>query len=286
MTLSAFCGGVRSCMSHETPQVHVVQLDIAWETPDANHAKVRDRLRGAGVRPGDLVVLPEMFATGFSFRIPKTHDGEGRTLAFLAALAQEFRVTVQGGRTLPGLGGGLASNVMTVVASHDGEPATPLIEYAKIHPFQREGEVIAGGSRVGTYPWRVPGGREVKVCPAICYDLRFPELFREGLTQGAEVYALGACWPSVRAAHWRALTIARAIENQAFFIACNRVGDDPSRPIAGGLHYAGGSLVVSPLGEVAGELGDAEGVLTVPIDVAEVDAWRSRFPAWNDRKLR
>ncbi|MFA6045600.1 MAG: nitrilase-related carbon-nitrogen hydrolase [Phycisphaerales bacterium] len=272
-------------MTRETPQVHAVQLDIAWEDPEANHARVRTLLQAAGVRPGDLVILPEMFATGFSFRIPKTHDGEGRTLRFLAELAQELRITVQGGHTLPGVQGGLASNVMSVLASRDGEPSVKLAEYAKIHPFQREGEVISGGSQVLTYAWKTPAGREVTVCPAICYDLRFPELFREGLSRGAEVYALGACWPSVRAAHWRALAIARAIENQAFVIACNRVGDDPKLPVAGGLHYAGGSLVVSPLGEVAGELGDHEGVLSVPLDVHEVDAWRAKFPAWKDRKL-
>lgn len=273
-------------MSREAPQVHAVQLDIAWEDPERNHARVRELLRGAAVRSGDMVVLPEMFATGFSFRISKTHDGAGRTLRFLEALAQEFGVTVQGGRTLPGVDAGLASNVMTVVASERGEPATRLTEYAKIHPFQREGEVIAGGTRVVTFPWRVRGGREVKVCPAICYDLRFPELFREGLAQGAEVFALGACWPSVRAAHWRALAIARAIENQAFVVACNRAGDDPNLPLAGGLHYAGGTLVVSPLGEVVGELADREGVLSVPLDAGEVDAWRAKFPAWKDRRLR
>jgi predicted amidohydrolase len=123
--------------------------------------------------------------------------------------------------------------------------------------------------------------------PATCYDLRFPELFRDGLRAGAEVIALGACWPSVRHAHWRALLIARAIENQCFVLGVNRVGDDPAQIGAGvgqvaGLRYLGGSLVVSPMGDVLGELGADEGVLSVEIHAQSVRDWRSKFRAWKD----
>lgn len=269
-------------MGSESPQVHAVQVDIAWENPPENFARVRALLAGANIRPGDLIVLPEMFATGFSFHIERTADQGGGTLRFLESLAQDFGATIQGGRTIAGEAGGKARNVMTVVASDQGKAARQRAEYAKIHPFQREADVIAGGGEVMIYPWCDAGGREVKVCPVICYDLRFPELFRRGLELGAEVYAIGACWPSVRHAHWRALSIARAIENQAFVIACNRAGDDPAN--AGGLHYAGGSLVVSPMGEVVGELGEGPGVLSVPLNVGEVDAWRGKFGAWKDRR--
>jgi omega-amidase len=99
-----------------------------------------------------------------------------------------------------------------------------LAEYAKVHPFTfgREPEAFEGGDGVVTYAW---GG--LTVCPAVCYDLRFPELFRHGLMRGAEVFCLGANWPDARQAHWRALAMARAIENQAFVLAVNRVGRDP-----------------------------------------------------------
>jgi predicted amidohydrolase len=117
------------------------------------------------------------------------------------------------------------------------------------------------------------------VCPAICYDLRFPELFRLGLLKGAEVYALGANWPDARQAHWRALLIARAIENQAFVLGVNRTGRDPH------LNYAGGSIAVGPQGEVLGELAAEEAVLSVEIAPREVHAWREKFPAWKDGKL-
>ncbi|MBI1189695.1 MAG: hypothetical protein GC200_03315 [Tepidisphaera sp.] len=270
-------------MGFESPQVHAVQVDIAWEDPETNFARVRDLLGRAPVKPGDLVVLPEMFSTGFSFNVQRTSDASGATLRFLEDLARLLRVTIQGGRTLNGAAGEKARNVMTMVGGDAPEQPRPLGEYSKIHPFQREAEVIAGGDRVMVYPWRADPGREIKVCPVICYDLRFPELFRRGLDLGAEVYAIGACWPSVRHAHWRALSIARAIENQAFVIACNRAGDDPAG--SGGLHYAGGSMVLSPMGEVLGELGEEPGVLSVPLDFGVLDAWRGKFSAWKDRKL-
>lgn len=270
-------------MGHLKQQVHVVQLDIAWENPAANHARVAEMLQRAPINPGDLIVLPEMFATGFSLRTRKTIDHDGATLAFLKHISERYRVLVQGGRTIAATHPGTdqrARNVTSAVVYRDeGGPAL-WGEYAKIHPFQREAEVIEPGSDVVVYQWRTSSRREVSVCPAICFDLRFPELFREGLAKGAEVFALGACWPSVRRSHWRALVLARAIENQAFFIACNRVGDDPGPPEAEGLHYAGGSIVVSPRGEVLGELGNVEAVLSVPINIDDLDEWRKTFTAW------
>lgn len=252
-----------------------------WEDPPANHERVRALLDRADLSEGDLVLLPEMFATGFSFNIEATNDKQGATLAFLAEIAAEFRVWVQGGRTVAACHRCAASNVMSVFApGSDGSKL--VIEYSKIHPFQRERERFSPGNEVMTYRWDAAG---LTVCPAICYDLRFPELFRRGLKQGAEVYALGACWPAVRAGHWRALLIARAIENQAFVLGCNRCGVDPGAPVAGGFAYAGGSIVVSPLGEVLGELGDQPGILSVPIDVGALRAWRERFGAWKDMKL-
>lgn len=121
---------------------------------------------------------------------------------------------------------------------------------------------------------------ELMVCPAICYDLRFPELFRAGLALGAQAYALGANWPAERAHHWRALIIARAIENQAFVFAVNRVGCDPA------LEYAGGSLIVSPMGDVLAEGDDTVRVISAEISPGEVHAWREKFPAWRDGRFR
>lgn len=255
-------------------RAHLVQLDIAWEDHAANHARVRELL--APVAPGDLVVLPEMFDTGFSMNTERTAPHADDTLAFLADLARDLGATIQGGRTVVAAPHHLAHNRAPVL----GPDGRLLAEYTKIHPFSygKEHERFEGGTEVLTYDWHA-GTDTLRVCPAICYDLRFPELFRRGLRLGAEVFAIGANWPAARAHHWRALLIARAIENQAVVLGVNRTGRDPS------LAYAGGSLAVASTGEILGELGEREAVLSLDIDPAAIRGWRERFPAWRDARL-
>lgn len=257
-------------------RAHLVQLDIAWESRQENCDKVERLLSRAEVREGDLVVLPEMFDTGFSLNVEATADADGATLRYLVQLAGDLGVTVQGARTVHPPGQSHAENRAVVVAPS----GDVLLEYAKIHPFSfgREPERFVGGREVVTYPWRAERD-SLTVCPAICYDLRFPELFRLGLLKGAELFALGANWPDARQHHWRALLIARAIENQAFVLGVNRTGRDPN------LSYVGGSLAVGPRGDILGELGPEEAVLSVEIDPREARSWREKFPAWKDLKL-
>jgi omega-amidase len=260
-------------------QAHLVQMDIVWENQPANRQKVESLLRDAPTNPGDLVVLPEMFDTGFSFNLESTADRDGATLNFLRNLAKARRVTVHGSRTVIGKEG-RGRNLATAIGP-DGEV---LCEYEKIHPFTlgtpSEAERFAGGASVEVYAWRGAHGQtQTNVCPAICYDLRFPELFRLGMLKGAEVFAIGSNWPSNREFHRRTLSIARAIENQAFMLSVNRCGRDPA------LEYPGGTLAVSPRGEVLGELGSDEGVLSVAIDLDDLRRWRGVFKAWRDVRL-
>jgi len=257
-------------------RAHLVQLDIAWEDKPANHSKVERLLDRADVAPGDLILLPEMFDTGFSLNTEKTADKDGSTLAFLQRLADDLGCIVQGGRTIHDCHCAKASNVMTIFAPG----GRILAEYRKIHPFSygREPERFEGGKQVLTYRWET-GNEPLTVCPAICYDLRFPELFRLGLLQGAELIAIGACWPAARAAHWRALLLARAIENQSYVLGVNRTGEEPT------LKYSGGSIALGPKGELLGELGPEEGVLSITIDPRQVTDWRAAFPAWKDARL-
>lgn len=259
-------------------QAHLVQFDIRWEDKPANRAAVEALLTSVKVNAGDLIVLPEMFDTGFSFNLDATADRDGGTLAFLIGLAERTGATVHGSRTVVGEDGH-GRNMATITSgSKGGAGAGLLCEYAKIHPFSlgrpSEAERFASGDRVCTYSW---GG--ATVCPAVCYDLRFPELFRRGLLAGAEVFAVGSNWPSTREFHRRTLSIARAIENQAFVLSVNRCGRDPM------LEYPGGTLAVSPRGDVLGELGVGEGVLSVEIDLEDLRRWRSVFPAWRDHRL-
>lgn len=267
-------------------RAHLVQLDIVWENRGANLDRVERLLEGVDVRAGDLVLLPEMFDSGFSLKTDATAD-DGATAAWLARLADDLGAVVMGGRTVGGCangGCGKATNHATVFApgASDGGGGEPrlLCDYAKIHPFTygREGERFVGGRHVETFRWEA-SGEALVVCPTICYDLRFPELYRIGLAKGAELFTCIANFPAARQAHWRALAVARAIENQAFVLAVNRCGNDPH------LAYAGGTIALDAKGEVIGELGDEEAVLTVELDVPAFRAWRAEFPAWRDGRL-
>ncbi|MCC6321964.1 MAG: carbon-nitrogen family hydrolase [Phycisphaerales bacterium] len=257
-------------------RAHLVQFDIQWESKPANRRRVEQLLADTQINAGDLIVLPEMFDTGFSFNTAATADQDGGTLEFLLGLAARTGATVHGSRTTIGADG-RGRNMATVTASR-GAGTGLLCEYAKIHPFSlgrpSESEHFAPGEEVLTYPWG-----DARVCPAICYDLRFPELFRRGLLAGAEVFAIGSNWPSTREFHRRTLSIARAIENQAFVLSVNRCGRDLS------LEYPGGTLAISPRGEVLGQLEAQEAVLSVAIDLADLRRWRGVFPAWKDHRL-
>lgn len=258
-------------------KAHLVQSDIIWEDRAANLARVEQLIASANVNPGDIVVLPEMFDTGFSFRLQHTADTDNTTLRFLAELSRKTRSTIHGSRTTIGPDG-RGRNCATIL-SPTGEL---LCEFEKIHPFSlgKESEHFTGGRQIKVYDWLIPGGERVaRVAPAVCYDLRFPELFRLGLLAGAEVFAIGSNWPASREYHRRTLSIARAIENQAFVLSVNRCGRDPS------LEYPGGTLAISPRGEVLGELSSAESVLSVNIDMDDLHSWRRTFPAWRDHAL-
>ncbi len=257
---------------------HLVQLDIQWESPLANYERVQSLIDSAPIKPGDLIALPELFDSGFSLNTHLTNDTDNQTLAFLAQLAKDTGCLIHGSRTTRQPNHSLALNCATVLGPDSSDP---ICEYHKIHPFSMGNELKAyqagnqTDNQLAHYTWN-----DLKVCPTICYDLRFPELFRKGFIDGAQMFVLGANWPTARQHHWRALLIARAIENQAFVLGINRTGNDPHLP------YAGGTIAVDPKGEILGELGDQEAVLSVEIDPVQVQQWRTQFPVINDIKIR
>ena len=269
-------------------QAHLIQTDIVWEDKRANYQQVEELLAGSAGRVGrgDLIVLPELFDTGFSFDMTKTHDGEGHTLRFLCRLAKQHKCCVVGSRTRLGPDG-KGRNCCPVI----GPDGQVLAEYAKIHPFSigKESECFAGGTEIVVLPAGVGDGGvegasvgtglEMSLAPTVCYDLRFPELFRKATLRGAEVFTMIANWPGVRAMHRRTLSIARAIENQAFFVSLNRCGRDPNHV------YDGGSLVIDPTGQVIGECDDKPQVLSVTLDRSVLVDWRGKFGALRDIKL-
>ena len=116
----------------------------------------------------------------------------------------------------------------------------------------------------------------MRICPTICYDLRFPELWRVATLAGTELFTIGANWPAARQTHWKSLIIARAIENQAYVLSANRIGEDIS------LQYQGGSILVSPKGEIIAEAQSEAVVLQAELDLTALRSWRKNFPALKD----
>ena len=246
--------------------VLALQHDIVWEDKPANHAVVERMLAKARPAPGDLVVLAELFDTGFSMNLERIVDGA--TVPWARRVAVDLDVNVLCGHA-ERAEDSKGRNRATLVDRNGRDIGW----YDKIHPFSfgRESTFYGGGQRL-----LLRRVEDAVVCPLICYDLRFPELWRIAAFAGAEVFLIGASWPATRQAHWRALCIARAIENQAYVVAVNRVGSDPFLP------YTGGSIVVSPRGEVVAEADDRAATLRAALDLAALRAWRAEFPALRD----
>jgi omega-amidase len=246
-------------------KVYCVQLDIVWEEKQPNHQKVAQMLAASRPEPGSLVILPEMFATGFSMDVAAVTDSNSdETLDFLSSTAAAHEVFILAG--LVTSGPNERGRNQAVVIDPNGEE---LIRYAKIQPFSPGGESehYEAGKTTVIFEW---GG--FNVAPFICYDLRFPEHFRAAVHSGATMYVVIASWPETRAGHWRNLLHARAIENQAIVVGVNRCGSDPS------LSYAGGSVVIDASGETLVEAGDLECVMSCDVDAESVADYRRRLP--------
>lgn len=248
---------------------YLVQMNSAWEDKPASLAKARQLIQQAGPAPGSLIVLPEMFATGFSIETKITAEAEhGPTEQFLIEIAREHRCAVIGGLVTRDSAG--ACRNQSLLITPEGHV---LGRYSKNQPFSLGGEskVHTAGKGVTVIEWQ-----GVRIAPLICYDLRFPELAREAVKAGAELLVFIAAWPIKRVQHWTTLLQARAIENLAFVIGVNQCGTDPS------FTYPGRSLVVDPHGVIIADAGDHEHVLRAEIDPAIMHAWRAQFPALRD----
>lgn len=253
--------------------VYALQTDIVWEDKCANFAHVAALLVTVPPESGSLVVLPEMFATGFSMnadRIAEDVD-TGITACFLSGIAKQYRCYVLGG--IVTRNGEDRPRNEAVLFSPEGVLAN---RYAKMYPFTPSGE--SANYAAGNVPVVMEIGA-LRVAPLICYDLRFPEAFQQAVDRGAEAFVVIASWPVARISHWTALLRARAIENQAYVVGVNRVGVDPAP-----LTYPGGSIVIDPSGLVLAEAGDQETVLSATLDPAFVSHYRKSLPFLMDRR--
>ena len=246
-------------------RVTMIQTDLAWQDPAANRAVFASHFRGLTGHT-DLVVLPEMFSTGFSMSAgPLAETMDGPTVGWMREEAVALGCAITG----------------SLIIRHDGRHynrliwATPdgrLWHYDKRHLFRMAGEEFhyAAGSRriiVEHKGWRI--------CPLVCYDLRFPVWSRNRDQYDLLIYV--ANWPARRALAWKALLRARAIENVSYAVGVNRIGKDGN-----GASYAGDSVAVDFLGQpLAGDRG-GDFVETVVLDRQSLLAFRADFPAHLD----
>ncbi|WNZ10124.1 carbon-nitrogen family hydrolase [Streptomyces sp. 11x1] len=224
----------------------------------------------------DLVVLPELWTTGaFAFEsfASAAEPLEGPTYEAMAKAATDTGVWLHAGSIPERAPDGTLYNT-SLVFSPSGDLAA---SYRKIHRFGFDkGEAVLMGAGAELVTLRVP---DTTIGIATCYDLRFPELFRGLVDAGAEMFVLSAGWPERRRSHWTLLAQARAVENQAYVLACGTAGTHAGVP------QAGHSIVVDPWGEVLAEAGPGEEVLTVDLDPTRVATTREQFPALKDRLL-
>lgn len=243
-------------------RIALCQYDIAWEQPARNLARLEPMIAAADA---DVVLLPELFATGFTLDpagVPEGDDG-----AVVMALR---RWAAQYGKALAGsvavAEGGRFFNRMYFV-----KPSGECVHYDKRHLFTPGGEArnyAPGSCRT------VVGYGGVRFLLLVCYDLRFPVWSR--CRGDYDAILCCASWPASRREVWRTLLRARAIENQCYVAGVNRVGDDPSA------HYAGDSALVDFKGRTMAEADDGEQLLTGAFDPDALAAFREKFPAWRD----
>ncbi|MEY9966007.1 putative amidohydrolase [Streptacidiphilus sp. MAP12-16] len=253
----------------------LIQLDVdPGESAEARRVRAADLVRAQ--HGSDLVVLPELWALGgFAYEAwsPGAETLDGPTAEAMSAAARDAGVWLHAGSIVERDPDGPMFNT-SLLFSPSGELTHT---YRKMHRFGfDQGEAVAMGA-----------GTELVVAAtdfatlglATCYDLRFPELFRGLLDAGTEIFVVPAAWPARRRDHWTLFARARAVEEQAFVLACNTAGTH------GGVEQAGHSLVVDPWGVVLAEAGTGEEVLTVDLDPGAVARARADFPVLRDRLM-
>jgi predicted amidohydrolase len=259
-------------------RIAAVQHDIVWEDRTANFERLAPQVARAAGAGAEFVLLSETFSTGFTMTPGIGEPEGGPSSRFLQEQAATHGVWVAGScpEVAPdegGAGGGAAALPYNslVIAGPDGT----VHRYRKLHPFTHGGEHER--FRAGEKPLTVEVGG-LRITPFICYDLRFADVFWAAALD-TDVYLVTANWPARRRHHWQTLLRARAIENQAYVVGCNRVG-----AAGDGTEHAGDSMVVSPMGELLATAAGAETIVLADVDPAEVAATREQLRFLPDRR--
>ena len=248
----------------------LVQYAPVWENPEENILKIEELIKTSNSK-FDLLIFPEMTLTGFTMNAEKfAEEIDGTGTKYFMHLAQRLKTDMFAG-IIERDGGSIYNSLV-----HFDSLGLIKARYRKIHPFsyaQEDKSYSAGEETVVT---KID---QVKIGLSVCYDLRFPELYRLYAKQRVDVLVNIANWPIPRIEHWKTLLKARAIENQCFMVGVNRVGDDP------GNQYNGCSAVFDPMGNEIVMIQDFEKIIELDIDLGDVNTTRSKLPFLQDIKL-
>ncbi len=252
--------------------IALAQLSVAFGQPATNFARVAAAVETAALQGASVVVLPEMWNTGYALnQLATLADPAGQqTKQLLTTLARQHQLGIVGGSVATARHGEFFNTSYVV-----DDTGRVIGTYDKVHLFglMKEDQYLSAGKTTNRFELQ-----QVPSAGFICYDLRFPEWMRTLGTTGVDVMYFVAQWPATRIQQWRRLLQARAIENQCFVVGVNRVGDDPDN------HYNGHSLVIDPLGEVIADAGEAEQVQIVTLDLAQLQTVRGPIPVFADRR--
>jgi predicted amidohydrolase len=246
-------------------RVSLVQTDIVWENPSANLAILEEKLQMLQGQT-DVIVLPEMFNTGFSMNEQGVEFGKGPTTQWMQVMSKRLQVLLLGSFKFKE--GNLFFNRLLAV-----EPSGKIHRYDKRHLFRMgaEHEFYAGGQESIIVPYL-----GWNIAPFICYDLRFPVWSRNvNLRYDLAIYV--ANWPAARAHAWSTLLKARAIENLAYVVGVNRTGEDGNA-----LAYQGDSAVIHFKGLSLVDMGPMAGIQTQSLSYSDLVQFRTQFPAYLD----
>ncbi|MER1998324.1 MAG: carbon-nitrogen family hydrolase [Lysinibacillus sp.] len=252
-------------------KIGIIQLNVGFGKVEQNYERAESFIREAASKKAQIVVLPEMWNTGYALeKLPELADHNGeRTKAFLSNLARELQVHIVGGSVAIEREGKFYNTAFTY--NNKGELVS---EYSKAHLFKLmdEHKYLEQGDGMNHFKLD-----DLDAAGVICYDIRFPEWLRSHALDGAKVLFVPAQWPTERIDHWKTLLQARAIENQCFVVAVNRIANKVQ-------NFNGQSMVIEPWGEIVWTGGDTEELAIVEVDFSKVDEVRGRIPVYADRR--
>jgi len=256
-------------------KVYLVQMESKPNQVQENLSRAKALIEEAKPEAGSLILLPEMFATGYhplhAEDIAQCFDKgkEGIVAKTLSALANETKCTIFGGCTKIA-DGKYTNHTGIFTPGRNGE----VDGYDKIHPFFPELEKYTAGDKITLFKIN-----DFTIAPSICFDLRFPEQYRDSMHAGADLFAIQAAWPAVRKDHWETLLKTRAIENQCYVAAVNCVANYKGPDSITDKVFSGDSQIISPMGEILAKTpAGKECVISADLNLEPLRKYREDFP--------